>query len=117
MPDVITQPATQRHTKGPWHLSRDGMTIFAGTNGAGVLIRGLEQVIPHVAYIPKNGFAATTAEQRANADLIAAAPELLEWLNRLAGACSYANVLSGPLGKDVLNAAYAAIAKAEGHTP
>lgn len=67
-----------KHTPGPWNISRDTRTIFASTDGAGVLIRGIEQTIPQIAYIASNGFAATFEEQKANARLIAAAPELLE---------------------------------------
>lgn len=73
------------HTPGPWHLSRDKRTIFAGTDSAGVLIRGIEQTIPQIAYICGNGFGATLQEQEANARLIAAAPELLEALEDALG--------------------------------
>ena len=67
-----------KHTPGPWQISRDKRTIFAATEGAGVLIRGVEQTIPQIAHIIGNGFGATLQEQEANARLIAAAPELLE---------------------------------------
>ncbi len=60
-------------------------TIFADREGAGVLIRGVEQTIPHIAYIARNGFATTLTEQEANARLIAAAPALYEALRNIAG--------------------------------
>ena len=66
-----------KHTPGPWKVSRDTRTIFASTEGAGVLIRGVEQTIPQIAHVIGNGFAATLEEQKANARLIAAAPDLL----------------------------------------
>jgi hypothetical protein len=98
---------SSKHTPGPWQISRDGLTIFAGTAGAGVLIRGVEQRIPHIAYIPKNGFAATLAEQQANARLIIAAPDLLAACERLLNTVGCDDWSAQEAARD-------AIAKAEG---
>lgn len=63
-----------KHTPGPWH---DVMPLYPEGTSAHKVITGGPDGLPHIAYIPKNGYAATADEALANARLIAAAPDLL----------------------------------------
>jgi hypothetical protein len=92
----------EQHTPGPWVWGYYGMNDEWVRTGDG------EAVVP-VGY--------NQSEREANARLIAAAPELLAALKRAievldAEGITYGNCDDEPL--DVLNAARAAIAKAEG---
>ena len=108
------------HTPGPWYdvgpLYPDGAAHRVVTGG--------EQGLPHIAYVPKNAYAATEAEAHANARLIAAAPELLAAVEALFPADHWARYYGAPLTdvmtveltckREELLALKAAIAKAKG---
>ena len=87
------------HTKGPWVISKHGS--LDGANGEDVGISGLGITIQH--YEDKTG--------EANAQLIHAAPDMLEALKALEGVAKFGGRMS-ILGE--LENARAAIAKAEG---
>ena len=89
-----------KHTPGPWHVGMKPGPIVYGEDGA--------QVAPlHVPMVPKE-------ENRANARLIAAAPELLEALENLLEHVENRDAL-GAYWADPM-AARAAIAKAKGES-
>lgn len=91
---------TQNHTQGPWHRNIKPATkyntIYAGRN-------------THVAHLETTGL--DSEEVEANANLIAAAPELLDALNELK---QWFSTIEGTLLVDC-SKARAAIAKAEGN--
>jgi len=114
MKTITEVPATTRpsHTPGPWSLSasfdRVERRVKHGDNPP--LVWGIASGInsAHPDYMPR-------AEQIANARLIAAAPELLEALERISTA--YDETLRHPIAAPLLQAIYgarAAIAKARG---
>jgi hypothetical protein len=90
-----------QHTQGPWHRNikpaRKYVTIFAGRN-------------THVCHLATSGL--TDEEIEANADLIAAAPELLTACERLAA--WDASHDDSQLISEACSFARAAIAKARG---
>jgi hypothetical protein len=86
-----------KHTTGPWRIGDAGITVFGPPNGK-----------------PSPEIIATDIRNKANARLIAAAPELLEALQgvtRILEAFSYTTTL-GKTQAQRLEAARAAIAKA-----
>ena len=97
----------EQHTKGPWMSFYDGTLVIAEGDGACVAsLRDTE--------------VETIAERRANAHLIAAAPELLEALKHVVAAErafieDTSAAWDDEVGKAVI-AAEAAIAKAEGRS-
>ena len=105
-------PAPHQHTPGPWSLSdsfdRVERRVKHGDNPP--LVWGIASGInsAHPDYMPR-------AEQIANARLIAAAPELLDALERISTA--YDETLRHPIAAPLLQAIYgarAAIARATG---
>ena len=90
------------HTPGPW-----GTAQGQNAGNIGVRARGAAELF-RVAYVPVLPMDGCREEAEANARLIAAAPELLSALKRLAAfACHTAP-------PDLYEAVYLAIAKAEG---
>ena len=85
------------HTKGPWIFTPGNMPAIADSTCAPVAMQC------------RRG---TPEEAKANAQLIAAAPELLEALERLLLRCE--EILPSYDAKDVIEPARAAIAKAKG---
>jgi hypothetical protein len=82
---------TTKHTPGPFEVNPDGPT----GEGTFLIIAADDTIVAE----------STVVDNRANADLIAAAPDLLE-------ACR--NMLANPGTRESRRAAIAAIAKAEG---
>jgi len=91
------------HTAGPWAIDWNVSRIDVFSSDAATLIATIRRSTP------SDGI---DADARANARLIAAAPELLEALRDLAESVRAAGI-TGPY----LDAADAAIAKATGATP
>ena len=93
---------TEQHTTGPWRIGDAGFTVFGPPNGTSAP----EVVAP--------------CKTRANARLIAAAPELLAALNRIADSEPRPN-RNRDFDPDVVEAlqriARAAVAKAKGEKP
>jgi len=100
---------THTHTSGPWQYVTgedwDGATVQ--TQGGRIIACCDGCDIPGATKEP------TTDEAKANARLIAAAPEMLEALRELC-ADTY---LADPINADRMSKARAAIAKAEGGEP
>lgn len=98
------------YTKGPWIIDRDEALIHASESSRIDYIAMLGDEI--------NDFGNSwddpcmTDEVRANARLIAAAPDLLEALKELVGSAEYWSEYNVPLG--IVDRMKAAIAKAEG---
>jgi hypothetical protein len=95
-----------KHTKGPWKASKRG--AYTDYDGNSVVILGDDM---RVAVVHHHGDRSSTA----NARLIAAAPEMLEALERCLGYIERDETTHGrnfPEG----NVARAAIAKARGET-
>jgi hypothetical protein len=92
---------TTKHTPGPWgyHVTVDGDAIVAG----GGKIRVAEALVRDVSH----------EDERANARLIAAAPDLLAALEALARSFS---AVAYAAWTPEMHAAVAAIAKAKGET-
>ena len=105
MKTITEVPATTRpsHTPGPWDVEPKGSRHFVdGADGLAVAYLGWAGVRER-------------SEIEANARLIAAAPELLEALERISTA--YDETLRHPIAAPLLQAIYgarAAIAKAKG---
>ena len=104
------------HTPGPWFS--DGIYIWAprderreGTAMVADMPLSFEDDAAHLARIRGVGRGATIEEQKANAALIAAAPELLEALREIREACCSG---MGNLPAADVARAQAAIEKAEG---
>lgn len=93
-----------QHTRGPWELRPDDM------GGLSSLVFPAEQPHP-VAGV--TGYYSGNGERLANARLIAAAPELLEALQRLSAQCTRLR-LPGQAETDAEKTARAVIAKATG---
>jgi hypothetical protein len=91
-----------KHTPGPWIA--DGYNVRV-RNGRYIAYTGPSHTPP--SEYPKQ----CAEEDKANARLIAAAPELLEALENLMETCEY-----GDHNADEYNAAVAAIAKAKGES-
>lgn len=66
------------HTPGHWY-NVEPMTLSSPTHR---VITGGEHGIPHIAYVPRNSYGAVEEEALANAQLISAAPDLLDALKR-----------------------------------
>lgn len=104
------------HTKGPWHTGQGNGegSIFADEGR----MRFENGTVLYPICTMNTGWDKT--EDAANARLVAAAPELLEALKALAAtARTFRNVPKHeqewtPLDEEALEAAFAAIAKAEG---
>ena len=94
----------QQHTPGPWEAKVPG-TIVAHSDKC--VVRGEDSVIDWVATVQVSNMPAW----RANAHLIAAAPELLEALR---GIVDSFETCPENLHSELFTAARAAIAKAEG---
>lgn len=94
-----------KHTPGPWSVeSEDGRKFITGEG------RQLAKIL--VTHANNDEYSAHVVRAKANANLIAAAPELLYAIKRLA---SYADALGGDLDEgSAIQQAYAAIAKATG---
>lgn len=94
----------QKHTPGPWHWHYDGfnqISIYSDTQTK----CGSKAVVNHLSF-----YAGGEEEQKANACLIAAAPDLLE-------ACELALEFVDPKNPNILRLVdklHAAIAKAKG---
>ena len=95
---------TAQHTPGPWELRPDDM------GGLSSLVFPAKQPHP-VAGV--TGYYSGNGERLANARLIAAAPELLEALQRLSAQCERLR-LPGETESDAERTARAVIAKATG---
>lgn len=96
-----------RHTPGPWRIGDAGRSVFGPKDGnpAPVTVAALPPVSPRVG----------AETRRANARLIAAAPELLAALEDLLKICiSRGESLGLDNGGPVLDFARATIAKARG---
>ena len=89
-----------KHTPGPWN-----------TGGSGWI--GIRKEDRCIARLDDAGFATLSAEDRANARLIAAAPDLLAALKNLVGAYG-GEPMSAEGSLDAYENAKAVIAKAEG---
>ena len=92
-----------KHTPGPWHVQGDHGKLWIETSGN-------DDTIAEVHRRAAKGSVYSCKEASANAKLIAAAPDLLEALE---DSLTALNIVY-PNGSPVLNAAYAAIAKARG---
>ena len=88
-----------RHTPGPWRVGDAGSTVFGASGARPLMVASITHRI------------APDATQRANARLIAAAPELLDVLRKVADECK-AFGLHGWLVADI----HDAVAKAEGRS-
>jgi hypothetical protein len=88
---------TQKHTDGPWHITKENRIHTMATF---ITVRDSHEGV----------IAGTHVNDEANANLIAAAPDLLAALRELC-ADKY---LSDPINADRMKNARAAIAKAEG---
>lgn len=104
---------TQKHTDGPWVVFEEGGII-------GVTPSGQNRGKGDVAHFSGFDSARTLEEERANARLSAAAPELLEALVSVMGLQDNTSPFGGELQQDridrALDAARAAIAKATGES-
>jgi hypothetical protein len=106
------QSAPAQHTPGPWHNEKP---LPTSRTASAVICGAPPSCVPHIAYIPMNGYGASLNEQAANARLISAAPDLLAALKKT-------RHVIDTLGLDpvdgnytsVLEQADIAIAKAEG---
>ena len=97
-----------KHTPGPWVVEPENYDCDGGT-----LVRTKGKIC--LANVWGVMFAKTPDDESlANARLIAAAPDLLEALEYLAGACELALDNDYPEGRDPVSVARAAIAKAKG---
>lgn len=99
-----------KHTPGPWVLDDRGCKYIVSKAGDGYITRDVCRM---------DGSTMASVAQTANAHLIAAAPELLEALEKLAvlaDAFSVSGVYFGeiPEHSQAIDAAYTAIAKAKG---
>jgi hypothetical protein len=90
-----------QHALGPWKLWQEGTDIMVIGDGS------------HIATVPI-GSRVDEPSDRANARLIAAAPELLDALRELTIAAEAAGWDVDAANAPILNAARAAIAKATG---
>lgn len=118
---------TGHHSPAPWFLCGDGMeiddgsdvAIYAGQPDSGIYVGSVQTCWP--CHDDENGGKDDVAEGRANARLIAAAPDLLRIARildsyRTAGADSISFSALMHDGDDTLGQAVkAAIAKATGH--
>jgi len=108
----MTKHNTPKHTPGPW--AHDGsywtMLLIAGSNGSPVCT-----IVCHTDY---NGYADPTDSDKADAALIAAAPDLLaiahDWLNVMEADDYDCTCYEGD--ECPLCRCKAAVAKAEGRT-
>jgi hypothetical protein len=107
-----------KHTPGPWRLGKEWSTSHADINRktlVNVLQGAHGGVVAELwAYSNDPG---QVGEMRADARLIAAAPELLEALEDLLCNPNVRAAMSGLTGADRLERADAAVAKAKGETP
>ena len=106
---IVTDAATARHTPGPWRIEEQSREWFARTNHA---YRVVSNNKPTYFVASVEGWGDIC---KANAHLIAAAPELLEALKAMVA--SYDGIrdgLTSPVVIAKLRMADAAIAKAEG---
>ena len=94
MDEGTTLVLREGHTPGPWTVEAYDLVLANGLRVADCKVSG-----------------ASLDETAANARLIAAAPDLLEALERLADS----DFVRDAIGEGNLEAAYAAIAKARGH--
>lgn len=87
------------HTKGPWYSKEQNGELFvaSGVPQAGTIIAG--RINSDSMFKPDGSTPTIDSEARANANLIAAAPELLEALTEVARVC---RLLPIPLFKDEL---------------
>ena len=100
------------HTKGPWDFSRMGDSVW--------ILADKTYIAEIITEDDEDCYVKGTEEQDANANLIAAAPELLEAC-RLVLACVNSNNITEQINNEdaeklsnVLAGAYKAINKAEG---
>ena len=107
MSNTIT--TVQKHTPGPWSLTQIENRIASGNT---VIAR----IYAHTSEGQPSNVAPFTDEDTANAKLIAAAPELLGWLRSLIPSleCRLTSQRRDAEAWDLVSAAKAAIAKAEG---
>lgn len=95
-----------KHTPGPWHRNvppaEKYSTIYCGESGN----------IQHIAHLASKG-EKTTAEMEANCNLIAAAPELLESLTKLANIATHPKATKADI-RMIARESLSAIAKATG---
>lgn len=97
-----------KHTPGPWSINPKG-----GTPMVGIDLQDGGELLPIVEVV----YGYNNAEAKANAHLIAAAPELLEALKNLLDACLLADIyleLSDKVDGSLMDSANKAIAKATG---
>jgi len=105
-----------QHTPGPWNVGDDSPNEYEGPT--------IENIDTVIAVIPIDDVNDSTPEERANAQLIATAPELLSMLQRLAEKvrrATYIHSTGGHVAKDTWDELYliqgecfCAIAKATG---
>lgn len=100
---------SSQHTPGPWLIGR-GADFYPIVHTAPDTFSPSGQGVAHVTKRPM------CQEHTANAALIAAAPDMLEALRELVIAAEAAGWDLDDLNAPILNAARAAIAKAEGRS-
>ena len=95
-----------KHTPGPWtvNIPNNRETAIRGIHGGDYVI----------ADILNDGY--EDDEQEANARLIAASPDMLEALRRVANLNENAGEIGDGMLRTIVAEARAAIAKAEGHS-
>ena len=101
---------SNKHTPGPWTFIDTDDRYLIGAPGQNAL--ALAAVRSRIA--PTGGRAIEKDEAKANAHLIAAAPDLLNALKELMLHESYFEARSPLYAKGIVDRALAAIAKAEG---
>ena len=106
VPSVVSVPS---HTPGPWNVGDDSPNEYEGPT--------IENIDTVIAVIPIDDVNDSTPEERANARIIAAAPELLSVLQSITAGVIEGLNSEGDYMHARVKEARAAIAKATGGQP
>lgn len=107
-----TTAGTVKHTSGPWFVFPVDHPTVTRENCISVLYVGTAADKPSIVRLTESGHAHATDEDRANARLIASAPELLNALEILLQMCERQSDFNDDRDGNTLATARAAIAKA-----